>query len=184
MLRRSAVLFAVAGCLAALVVAGCGSSSSSSSAATPAVSTPAATKTGTTHFAKTKFVLHVGLAGFAFHHWIYNPFKAGAFGKPFSHKVALLKAAFASLFIYHELKLAAQDVKSSKILSALFSPITLLAAKISALRSQLIGGKFSAADINGVQTAGGGIVATAAAKGYPAPDIPFTSPTGAGAPTG
>jgi hypothetical protein len=136
------------------------------------------TTTPTTDFAKTKFILHVGLAGGAFHRYVYKPLKAGAFSRPLSHKLALFKAALASLFIYHELKLAAVDVRSSKILSALFSPITALAAKVSALRDQLLGGRFNSADINAIQAGGGQIVTTAGAKGYPAPDIAVSSPTG------
>lgn len=38
---------------------------------------------------------------------------------------------------------------SSWILSKLFSPITALAGKVSALRSQLLHGKYNAADITG-----------------------------------
>jgi hypothetical protein len=186
MLRRSAVLFAVVGCIAAVGVAGCGSKKSSSSV--PGGTPPAASTTTTggskTHFAKTKFVLHVGLAGGAFHRWIYKPFKAGVFGKPASHKAALVKAALASLFVYHELKVAAADVKSSKVLSTLFSPITALAAKVSALRSQLAHGKYNPADINAIQAGGGAIAAEANAKGYHAPDIQVNNPAGVGAPTG
>jgi hypothetical protein len=163
------VLFAVVGCLAIAGVAGCGSSSSSSSgAAVSGTSTPAAT----THFAKTKFVLHIGLAGWAFHRYIYKPFRAGEFSRPFSHKIVLAKAALAALFTYHELKLAATDVRSSKVLQVLFSPITLLAAKFASLRNEFLHGRYSAADISSAQAAGGSISAAAAAKGYPNGDIP------------
>src|ERR1700759_2066432 len=94
-------------CVFALAVAGCGSANSSptSSAATPAATTPAST-TPTTHLAKTKFVLHAGLAFGAFHRWIYKPAKAGELSHPLEHKLTTLKAALASAFVYHELKLA------------------------------------------------------------------------------
>ncbi len=185
MLRRYSLSLALIASVAALGFAGCGSSSkSSSSASTPPAAVSTTSTTPTTHFAKTKFVLHAGLAGGAFHRWIYGPFKAGVFGKPASHKLALAKAAIASLFIYHELKLAAGDVKSSKILSTLFLPVTALAAKVSALRNQLAAGKYSGADINSIQSSGGQISAAASAKGYPTPDIPISNPAGIGAPTG
>jgi hypothetical protein len=105
----------------------------------------------TTHFAKTKFVFHVGLAFGAFHRWIYKPFKAGVFSRPASHKAAFVKAALAALFTYHELKLAAADVKSSKILSTLFAPITFLANKFRAMRAQLLGGRYSPSEINSAE---------------------------------
>ena len=174
MLRRSALLLAVVGCIGAMGLAGCGSSSSSSTpSASPAVtSTPSATTpSSTTSFAKTKFVFHLGLAGGAFHRYIYKPFKAGAFGKPASHKAALIKGALAALFVYHELKLAASDVKSSKILRTLFAPITSLAHKFAVMRAQFLGGKYNPADINAAQAAGGSIAATASAAGASAPDI-------------
>jgi hypothetical protein len=171
---------ALVGCLAAFGVAGCGSKSSSSSpaAAAPAASSPSSagtTSTPTTHFAKTKFVFHFGLAAGAFHRYIYKPFKAGVFGRPSTHKVALVKAAVAALFVYHEIKLAARDVKSSKILSTLFAPLTFLANKFSALRAQFLGGKYNAADINAAEAAGSSIGKTSAAAGYPVTD---TLPTG------
>ena len=170
MLRHLAVLLVVAGCVATVGVTGCGSSKSSSSAAQS--STPAGTSTTSkTSFAKTKFVLHFGLAAGAFHRYIYKPFKSGAFSHPLSHKLALVKAAAAAGFTYHELKLAAVDVRSSKILSALFSPITLLAANFAALARDFRHGRYSASAIDGAQAAGGSISAAAAAKGYPTQDL-------------
>src|SRR5436305_6737056 len=120
MLRRSALLLAVVGCVVAIGVAGCGSSNSSSST----------TATTTTHLAKTKFVFHAGLAFGAFHHFIYKPYRAGNFRHSLYHKLAVVKAALAATFVYHELKLAANDAKSSRVLSKLFAPITIVAAKI------------------------------------------------------
>jgi len=37
------------------------------------------------HLAKTKFVLHAGLAFGAFHRYIYEPFRSGAFTSPLHH---------------------------------------------------------------------------------------------------
>jgi hypothetical protein len=175
MLRRSAVLFAVVGCLAALVVAGCGSSkSSSSSAATgggsTATATSPATGGGTTttkvSFAKTKFVFHAGLAFGAFHRWIYRPFRAGVFGKPLMHKAAIVKAAAAALFTYHELRLAAHDVQASKILRTLFAPLRFVINKVRALGAAIRqGGHVSGTQINGINTSISGITSSASAAG-------------------
>jgi hypothetical protein len=123
--------------------------------------TPAAVSQ--TSFAKTKFVIHAALAFGAFKHFIYDPWKAGDFHKLFSHKIALAKAALAAVFCYHEVKLAAGYVKDSKLLSALFSPVTALASKLGALKSQLAGGNYSA--LNGIQNDIGSISGEASQKG-------------------
>src|SRR5947209_5672592 len=128
-------------------VAGCGSSASSSSAngQPPAAQTSTTT---TTHFAKTKFALHAGLAFGAFHRYIYKPYKQGKFsGGLFHHKLATLKAALAAAFAYHEVRLALNDARSSKILSSLLSPLLALQTKLTTLRSELQGGTVNPAEI-------------------------------------
>ncbi len=169
MLRRSVALFAVVGCLAALVVAGCGSSSSSTTVGGgSASSVPGQTATTGTSFAKTKFVFHMALAIGAFHHWIYKPFKSGAFSKPLSHKFAILKAALAALFTYHELKLAYTDAQSSKILKPLVAPITFVITKIQALEAKVKGGQApTSADVNSAESAVGNVTSLAGAAGSP-----------------
>lgn len=167
MARRLSPLFALLGCIAVLGVAGCGSSSSSSSSAA-ASTTSAATassSSGTTHFAKTKFVIHAGLAIGAFKHWIYNPVKAGDVKHPLSHKVALVKAGLAAAFVYHELRIAAEDVKSSKFLSTLFAPLTAAAAKLQSLKSSLTNGSVNPSDIENLNSQLGQISSTASAHG-------------------
>jgi hypothetical protein len=153
------LIIAVIVCLAGFGVAGCGSSSSSSNAG------GASSTTGTTSFAKTKFVFHAGLAFGAFHHFIYKPFTAGDFKHPLLHKLTLVEAGLAALFVYHELKLAATDVKSSKLLSTLFSPLTAVANKLSALKSSLAGGSVSGSDLTGVNSQLTQIGSTAASAG-------------------
>ena len=61
------------------------------------------------NFAKTKFVLHSGLAFGAFHRYIYKPFKEGKFrsGAP-GRRRTFVKAGLAGAFAYHELRVAAQ----------------------------------------------------------------------------
>jgi hypothetical protein len=148
----------VVACLATVgLVSACGSSSSSS-AATHSPSS-------TTHFAKTKFLLHSGLAFGAFHRYIYEPFRAGEFKHPFLHKLTLIKAAVAALFVEHELRLAATDAKSSKILRTLFAPLTAVADKISSLKDSIKGGSVSSPDMSGLQSQLSSISKTASSKG-------------------
>src|SRR5690242_16468136 len=97
--RRRIVAALLVAVSIAFVAGGCGSKSSSQSAQT--------TATSTTHFAKTKFALHAGLAFGAFHRYIYKPLKEGKFsGGLFHHKLATLKAALAAAFAYHEIRIA------------------------------------------------------------------------------
>ena len=117
-----------------LLGTGCGSSTTTSSAG-------AASATSTTQFAKTKFLLHAGLAFGAFHRYIYKPLKTGAFsGGLLHHKLATVKAALAAAFAYHEVGLALTDARSSKLLSKLLSPLLALQTKFHALVSGLRSG--------------------------------------------
>ena len=152
--------------LAALVLAlaGCGSSSSSSTSAGSAGSS--STPTGHVHFAKTKFVLHVGLAFGAFHRYLYKPLKAGVFGRPLSHKAALVKAALATAFIIHELKIAYTDAQSSPLLTKLLSPLTALSNKVSAMVAGLKAGHYSPAQIQSAQSDTSSIASQAAEAGF------------------
>jgi hypothetical protein len=140
--RRPALAVLVALALAlALFGAGCGSSSSTSSAGASAT-------TSTTHFAKTRFLLHAGLAFGAFHRYIYKPLKTGAFsGGLFHHKLATIKAALAAAFAYHEVGLALTDARSSKVLSTLLSPLLALQTKFHALVAGLRQGNVNPSSI-------------------------------------
>jgi hypothetical protein len=175
MLRRTAVLTMVLACLAATGVAACGSSNNSSSSAS------GASTTATTHLAKTKFVFHAALAFGAFHRYIYKPARAGDLTHPFSHKLTAIKASIAALFTYHELKLAAQDVKSSALLSKLFAPITIVAAKIRALDSSIRGGHASGSNVDGINSSLSSIKSTASSNGQGFSDqVPSASQLAAG----
>jgi hypothetical protein len=166
--------------LTALVGAGCGSKgSTASSSGTPAAqtTTPAATgTTPTTHFAKTKFVLHAGLAFGAFHRYIYKPFKTGRFsGGLLHHKLATVKAALAAAFAYHEVKLALNDARSSKILSTALAPLLALQTKLGSLTGKLKHGSADAATIQSAQSDTGTIGAAGARAGQPIADQPTPS---------
>ncbi len=161
----------------ALAVAGCGSSSSSSTgAAAPAASSTASTTT--THLAKTKFVLHAGLAFGAFHRWIYKPAKAGELSHPFEHKLTTLKAALAAAFVYHELKLALADAQASPTLSKLVAPITALQNKLHGLAGSVKSGGASPADVAGIDSTISSIKSQAAAAGQTITEQTPATPSG------
>ncbi len=127
----------------------------------------ATSSAASTHFAKTKFAIHAGLAFGAFHRWIYKPIRAGDLRHPLSHKATLIKAGLASAFVYHELKLAAADVRSSPTLSKLFSPLTAAADKIKSLKSSITSGSVNESDIDNINSQLGNIGSTASANGQP-----------------
>jgi len=147
-----------------LVVAGCGGSSGSSSAGGSA---GGQATTPHVHFAKTKFLLHAGLAFGAFHRYIYKPFRSGGFTPPASHKLAIVKAGAAALFAYHEIKIALIDAQSSPLLSKLVSPITGLQTRLSSLGQHLHRGQLKPADINQTNTNVTSIGALGAQSGAP-----------------
>jgi hypothetical protein len=154
--------------LLALIVSVAVAASTAEAAAAPerAASASAVCESGKVHFAKTKFVLHAGLAFGVFHHFIYKPFKAGAFksGAPGRLKAAA-KAAVAALFVYHELKLACKDAENSSVLRPLLAPLTLIVTAFNKLAAKLKGGKVAAGDLTSAETTVKEIELKAAAHG-------------------
>jgi len=173
--RSRLTLIAILGVLA-LALAGCGSSGSSSSGAGAA---PAAgSSTSTTHFAKTKFVLHAGLAFGAFHRWIYKPAKSGELAHPFRHPLVAAKAALAAAFTYHELKLALTDAQADPTLSKLVAPITALQNKLRGVEHSVKSGGTSASDASSLDGAVSSIKSQAATDGQPINEQTPANPDG------
>lgn len=177
-MRYRLTLIALLGALA-LALVGCGNSSSSSSAAASG-SAPAASSstTSTTKFAKTKFVLHAGLAFGAFHRWIYKPAKAGTLRHPFEHPLTAAKAALAGAFVYHELKLALTDAQADPTLSKLVAPITALQTKIQGLAGSVKSGGASPADVSGLESSISSIKDQAASAGQSITEQTPATPSG------
>jgi hypothetical protein len=165
-------------CTVALAVAGCGSSSSSPTSSAAAASATTASTTTTTHLAKTKFVLHAGLAFGAFHRWIYKPAKAGELSHPLEHKLTTIKAAIAAAFVYHELKLALADAQADPTLSKLVAPITDLQNKLHSLAGSVKSGGASTANVDGLDGTVSQIKSQAAAAGQPITEQTPSSPSG------
>lgn len=116
--------------------------------------------------AKTKFLLHTGLAAGAFYRYIYDPWRAGAFKKwaPGRTK-ALAKAAASGVVVAHELRIAARDAQcDGPALKALARPMTVAVATSGALASLTGGGLQS---IGTAAAAFDRLKAAAAAAGAP-----------------
>ena len=128
-----------------LVLAGCGTKTVSSTNANGQVSTQTVPNV---HFAKTKFVLHMGLAFGAIHRYIYKPLRNGALrrGAPGRVKV-LLKGAAAAVFAVHELRVAHDDALASNLLRPLANKVDSLGSKLSALVNGLKSGSVNPAAI-------------------------------------
>src|ERR1700730_17398130 len=159
-------------------MAGCGSSKSSSSSSGAAVAP--ATTTGKTKFAKTKFLIHAGLAFGVFHRWIYKPFKKGDFSHPLRHKLAVVKALAAGLFVIHEVKLARNDAKSSKLLSKVVLPLTALGGAVALIRSGLKSGHVNSTAVNGAEGDVTSAKAASSAAGQPITETTAGAPAGLG----
>jgi hypothetical protein len=128
--------------------------------------------TGHVFFAKTKFVFHTGLAFGVFHHFIYKPFKDGAFkaGAPGRLKAGI-KAALAAAFVYHELKLACKDANNSSLLRPLLTPLNLMVGLFTSLEAKLKGGSFSSTDFTSAASAVTGLGQKSSGLGLPITDI-------------
>ena len=157
----------VAMILAALAVSGCGSSSSSTAGGS-------GTTQATTHLAKTKFLLHAGLAFGAFHRYIYKPYKAGKLGGGLFHnKLTKVKAALAAAFAYHEVKLALVDARSSKLLSRVLAPLLALQDKLNAMKSGI--GHGDTSQVAAANSAADAAGSAASSAGQPISDQPTPS---------
>lgn len=122
---------------------------------------------------KTRFALHLGEAFFAFHHWVYNPYKAGKFqnGAPGRTKT-LIKGGAALLFAVHELKVSSEIAHKSKspLLQKVAGSLDNLQNEYSTLGSKLKGGQFNPADIEAANTHVTAAGSGAAAAGIPVQD--------------
>jgi len=94
---------------------------------------------------KFEFVAHVGLAYWAFHRYVWKPYKAHALGV--NHKGNTVKAGLALLFAYHELKVAYSKVQKDKGLSKLAAPLKTLADKFNTIGTKAQQGNLAAADV-------------------------------------
>lgn len=147
----------------ALLLAGCGNKTKevTSTGSNGKVTTQ---KVPDVHFAKTKFLLHTGLAFGAFHRYIVKPLKAGTFkkGAP-GRKKAFVKAGVAGVFIVHELNQSRRAALSDDKLRPLAQKLSGLSSKIGDLASSLKGGALNPAAILGADGAVGAL--SGASKG-------------------
>ena len=150
---------------AALIAAGCGDKTVTTTGSSGQVSTRTVPDV---KFAKTKFLLHTGLALGSVKRWIVTPYGAGAFkpGAPGRTK-ALAKATAAGTFSVNELRLARNAALSDDRLRPLADKLGGLADQAQALLPSLASGSLNPLKIASLGTAAASIVALAKKAGAP-----------------
>jgi hypothetical protein len=130
-------------------------------------------------FDKTRFLLHMGLAYYAFHHFVYARYKAKDFNKGAAHRTKdLIEAGIALLFAYHEVKVAYGIAKGSNsaTLHALIKPVQALGNAANSVAGKFKKGDFSTTDFSGLTGKFSGLAKTAGAAGYTIHDLPVKIP--------
>ncbi len=120
-------------------------------------------------FDKTRFLFDMGVAVFAFHHFVYNRYKAGAFKKGASGRVRhIVEAGLALAFAFYEVHKAYGIAKSSnsKTLHALVAPINALGNQFNKLGAKFHGGSYSDSDVNSLNSATNGVQSQSSKAGY------------------
>lgn len=104
----------------------------------------------TQKFAMARFATSIGLAAGTFHHWIYQPYRAGTFASGANgRELALVKASSAGLFAAQQLGEARSNVAADPILCRAFiGPLTKAETQLNGLADQLRRG-----DVSGITAA-------------------------------
>lgn len=129
---------------------------------------------------KTRFVAHMGLAFYAFHHYVWVAYRKGEFKSGAPHRTLnLIKAGVALLFAYHEAKTAYTIAQrsNSKTLHVLTSPISKLMNTFYSVQAKWKRGNFSPSDATSLNNTVSGLASAAHRSGFGAiPDIPVGIP--------
>jgi hypothetical protein len=124
---------------------------------------------------KTRFVAHLGVAYFCFHHWVIKPYQGGDFNDGAPHRVStIVKGGAALLFAYHEVKVSEKIARESKspILHSLDAKLIALGASMATVGANLKSGHFNPDDIKGLTALTGSVKSDAAAAGEDIKDVP------------
>jgi len=128
---------------------------------------------------KTRFLVHIGIAYFVFHHWVMNPYREGGFAEGAPHRTAaIVKGGVALLFAMHEVHVSEKIAQKSKdpLLQKLDAGVAGLANSFAAVGQRMKGGQFSPQDINGLDTQTSAVGSQASAGGATIKDVPVPVP--------
>lgn len=130
-------------------------------------------------FDKTRFVTDLGVAYFAFHHWVWNPYKAGAFAAGAPHRTrSLMKGGMALLFAVNRIK-AANDIahkSKSPLLHRLSGSLDGMQANFLGIGQRLKAGSFEPKSLDDTNLLMGGLGSGADRAGAHIRDVPITIP--------
>ncbi|GGR28824.1 hypothetical protein [Deinococcus ruber] len=123
---------------------------------------------------KTRFVVHLGIAYYAFHHWDLQPYKAGKFsaGAP-GRTSAMVKGGLALAFAAHEVAVAKKiaDKSHDPLLMKLDASLGGLSGKMNSIGSGLKSGNLNPADLQSLENDTNSLSGNAAAGGQQIKDI-------------
>ena len=125
-------------------------------------------------FDKTRFAIHLGLAYFAFHHFVYSRYRQGAFKAGAPHRTRnIIKAGIALVFTAHELNVAYGIARKSNsgVLHALIKPLQGLVSTSQRVGDRLRGGQFSDAEVKNVINGANSFSSQATRNGISIKDI-------------
>jgi hypothetical protein len=128
---------------------------------------------------KTRFVAHLGVAYFCFHHWVLKPYQEGLYANGAPHRVStIVKGGVALLFAVHEVRVAEKISHNSPdpLLHKLDGGLTDLTESFGAIGTKLKSGHFDPADIATLKAKSEAVSAGAAADGATIKDVPIPAP--------
>ena len=128
---------------------------------------------------KTRFLAHVGVAYFSFHHFVLKPYQEHRFDEGTPHRTStMIKGGIALLFAVHEAQVAEKIAHNSPdpLLQKLDGGLMALAGSFGAIGAKLKSGHFSPDDIKGLEDSTRSLASTAAAGGSPIKDVPAAIP--------
>jgi hypothetical protein len=130
-------------------------------------------------FDKVRFATDLGVAFFAFHHWVYKPYQEQAFSAGAPHRTkALVKGGVALLFTLNRLKAANKIVHNTKdpALMKLGGMLDGLTSSFSNVGQRMKGGQFRPDEVNSLNSTVNGITSSAASSGIQVKDVPIAIP--------
>jgi len=130
-------------------------------------------------FDKVRFATDLGVAFFAFHHWVYTPYQQQAFASGAPHRTkALVKGGAALLFTLNRLKAANKIVHNTNdpALMKLGGMLDGLTSSFSSVGQRMKGGQFNPADVNSINSSVDGLTSSAASSGIKVKDVPVAIP--------
>ena len=130
-------------------------------------------------FDKTRFAADLGVAYFCFHHWVYAPYKAGAFASGAPHRTkAIIKGGAALLFALNRVKAANRIAHKSSdpLLQRLAGSVDKMTDSFSSIGQRLKSGSFNPGDIDLLNGAVNHVDAGANAAGIKIKDVPVAIP--------